>query len=284
MKTLPLFALAFPLFVITACVYNHSDKQTDNYDEDSTSVQFSFDDGDSLDFDDSSYTTDRRKIGLGKIKSARVEISFPAGILAIKGGSKDLAQIAVRYRANQREFNVSQDLEGDHLKARISMPYQEGIKEIRDEGSACSVRLNDEVPMDLDINLGAGKGKFELGDINAGQIKMGLGAGEFKISLAGSPVTDLKVDAGVGEAYVDLTGKREKDLDAVFNCGIGSLNLTVPSGCGVKISISGLLGDITSENLTRDGDSWYNAAWEKEGPKIRVRINGAIGDIHLKVQ
>jgi hypothetical protein len=284
MKTISFLILTCSLLMCTACVSSHNDTRTGNHDEDSISVQFNFDDEDSLDFNDSSYTTERRKIGLGETKSARVEISIPAGILAVRGGSEDLAQIAVRYRVNQREFNISQDLEGDHLKAKISMPYQEGIKELKDEGSVCSVRLNDKIPMDLDLNLGAGKGKFELGIINATQIKMGLGAGEFNINLAGSPVTDLKVDAGVGEAFIDLTGKREKDLDAVFNCGIGSLNLTVPSGCGVKISITGLLGDITAENLTREGDSWYNEAWDKEGPRMRIRINGAIGDIKLNVK
>ncbi|MFN8207769.1 MAG: toast rack family protein [Bacteroidales bacterium] len=276
--------LAVSLLSSTACVSSHNDNQAGSNSEDSISVQFNMDEGDSLDFNDPSYTTERRKIGLGETKSARMEISVPAGILSVKGGCEDLAQVAVRYRASQREFNITQDLQGDHMKARISMPYQEGIKELKDEGSACSVRLNDKIPMDLDLNLGAGKGKFELGGINAGQIKMGLGAGEFHINLAGSPVTDLKVDAGVGEAFIDLTGPRTKDLDAVLNCGIGSLNLTVPSGCGVKISITGLLGDITSEDLTREGDSWYNEAWQKDGPRMRIRINGAIGDIKLKVQ
>lgn len=287
MKTFSRLLALVAILNLSACVGYHSDhhnQQQDTTSDDQKNISFDLQDNESKILSDSSYTTEKRKIGLGKVKSSQLELHIPAGILSIKGGSDELVEMAVRYKTRERELNVVQELMGDHLKAKISMPYLEGIKEIRDDGSLCTIRLNERIPMDLDINFGAGKGKMDLGEIQADQVRIGVGAGEFTINLAGSPVTSLKVDAGVGKAMVDISGKRKKDLDAVFNCGIGSLDLRLPVDVGVKVSISGLLGDVDSGDLVKKGEDWYNAAWEKEGPRIRIRINGGIGDIRLSMQ
>jgi hypothetical protein len=284
MEKTTILSLCLAVLFTSSCGNHSSNRNDSKTDTDDNSVSFNFSDEDSANYNDPAYITEHKKIGIGESKSAGVYISVPAGILAIKGGAKDLAEVAVKYKSNLREFNISQELEGDHLKAHISMPYLEGIKEIKDEGSICSIRLNEKIPLDLDIDFGAGKGKFDLGSLKTDQIKMGLGAGEFIINLVGSPVANLKVDAGVGKATIDISGAHKKDLDAAFNCGIGSLILELPKETGVRVDVNGLLGDIDSGDLIKKGDFWYNAAWDKDGPRIRIRINGGIGDINFKTK
>jgi len=280
MKYIPFLLLVSVLAY--GCI-SHSEQKTQK-EKDSASFEYSLSEDDTAGCGGQNFEVEKRKIGIGKAKSASLSISIPAGILAVKGGADDLLEAAVKYHTRERRFLVTQQLDDDHLTARISMPKLEGLKEINNERTICSVRLNSTIPMDLDIKLGAGKGKFDLSSLNLGQADLSLGAGEFTINLAGTNANGLKVDAGVGKATVDLSGEKKKDLDAEFNCGIGDLTLILPTNSGVRVSLSGLAGNIDAGDLVKKGAFYYNEAWDKKGSKVRIEINGGMGNVTLEMK
>jgi len=276
---IPPFHLILLLF-LGSCIYSHTPE--DNATKSDTTFDFSYSapDEEQNAFPEDSFRTERRKIGLGKARTTSLDISIPAGILAVKGGTSDLAEVAIKYR-KERRFLIKQDLTGDHLYAKLYMPKIEGLKEINDDRTVCSIRLNEKVPMDLSLSLGAGKGKFELGNLNLKSISMSLGAGEFNVNLKSTNASTLKVNAGVGEATIDLSGKRKDELDAEFNCGIGTLKLILPQSAGIRVSLSGLIGNIDMNGLVKKGGYYYNDAWETRAPRMRIDINGGIGDVKI---
>lgn len=280
MKT-NLFYLA-GVILIGSCIQSQHPQEEAPTDDSSFNFLYSSKEFEQSSMPEDSFKTEHKKIGFGKARSAVLEVSIPAGILSVKGGTPDLAEVAVKYR-RERKFLVKQELTGDNLYAKIYMPKLEGLKEITNDRTVCSMRLNEKVPMELTINLGAGKGKFSLGELNLKSVSLSLGVGEFAVDLKSTTATSLKVNAGVGKAIVDLSGKRTDDLDAEFNCGIGELNLILPRSSGVKVSLSGLIGNVDMGGMIRKGGFYYNDSWDKKTPRIRVDINGGMGDVKIKL-
>jgi len=278
---IPSFHLAF-LLLLGSCVYSHHPEDEKAKGDTASDFSYTVPEEDQGSSPEDSFRTERRKIGLGKARTTSLDISIPAGILSVKGGTPDLAEVSIKYR-KERRFLIKQDLTGDHLYAKLYMPKLEGLKEISDDRTICSIRLNEKVPMDVSLSMGAGKGKFDLGGLNLRTVSMSLGAGEFAVNLRSTPATSLKVNAGVGEATIDLSGKRKEELDAEFNCGIGTLRLILPRSAGVKVSLSGLIGNIDMGELVRKGNYYYNDAWETGLPRIRININGGIGDVKISM-
>jgi len=276
---IPPFQLAF-LLLLGSCISSHTPEESTAKGDTAFDFSYSAPEEDHGSFSEDSFRTERRKIGLGKARTASVDISIPAGILSVKGGTPDLTEVSIKYR-KERRFLIKQTLTGDHLYAKLYMPKIEGLKEISDDRTICSIHVNEKVPMDLSLNMGAGKGKFDLSGLNLRMVSMSLGAGEFTVNLKGTSATSVKVNAGVGEATVDLSGKRKEELDAEFNCGIGTLRLILPRSAGVKVSLSGLIGNTDMGELVRKGSYFYNDAWETGAPRMRIDINGGIGDVKI---
>jgi len=145
----------------------------------------------------------------------------------------------------------------------------------------CLVELSNNVPMDLRIELGAGRGKFNLNELKLEDLKLRLGAGELDINLAGSRLRNLDIEAGVGSVELDLSGKRKDDLFVEILGGIGELDVKLPSDIGVRVDIKGLLGDIDAYGFEKRDRIYTNAAFGKTDQVIEMEIRAGFGDVNL---
>jgi hypothetical protein len=91
--------------------------------------------------------------------------------------------------------------------------------------------LNDEVPIDLRVQMGAGESDLDLD------------------SLA---LTGLTLEMGAGRTTVDLTGDYKQDFDASIQGGVGQATVLLPSEVGVRARAQGGLGKINAEGLQRE--------------------------------
>ena len=122
--------------------------------------------------------------------------------------------------------------------------------------------LNDEVPIDLRVQMGAGESDLDLD------------------SLA---LTGLTFEMGAGRTTVDLTGDYKQDFDASIQGGVGQATVLLPSEVGVRARAQGGLGKINAEGLHREGDSYVNDAYGSSDVTLDVDVQGGVGEINLKV-
>ena len=122
------------------------------------------------------------------------------------------------------------------------------------------LRLSDSVPLDLDVHFGAGEANLDIGSLALRSVSVNMGVGQLQMDLRGTPKRDytVNVHGGVGEAVVRL-----------------------PSNVGIEAYASGGIGDISVHGLSKDGGRWVNDAFRGPGPKIRVRVEGGVGQIKL---
>jgi hypothetical protein len=183
---------------------------------------------------------------------------MPSGTLDLRGGATRLLDADFSYRESEGKPRV--DYTVSNGQGHLDVAQDEKHLHLAGRRNDWKLRFADEVPLDLKVNLGAGKSDLNLRDVN---------------------VTNLDVHIGVGQMELDLTGPRKNDLQVEIEGGVGQARILLPKEVGVQAQVSGGIGSVGSHGLKRDGDTYVNDAYEKPGPKIRLNVQGGVGEIDL---
>jgi hypothetical protein len=195
-------------------------------------------------------------------QSARAQLKMGAGELNLTGGADQLMEGDFSYNVADWKPKVSYDVSGQKGELVVRQGGSEGSNLGGDARNEWEIRLNDEMPTDLVVQLGAGESDLDLD------------------SLA---LTGLKLQMGAGKTTVDLTGDYAKGFDASIQGGVGEATVMLPSGVGVKAKAEGGLGKINAEGLKRVGDSYVNDAYGESDVNLNVDVQGGVGEITLAV-
>src|ERR671921_50267 len=194
--------------------------------------------------------------------SARAQLKMGAGELNLTGGADQLMEGDFSYNVADWKPEVSYDVSGDKGELVVRQGGSEGSDLTGEARNEWDIRLNDELPTDLVVQMGAGESDLDLD------------------SLA---LTGLKLQMGAGKTTVDLTGDYARSFDASIQGGVGEATVVLPSGVGVKAKAQGGLGKINAEGLKRVGDSYVNDAYGESDVTLNVDVQGGVGQINLEV-
>ena len=100
--------------------------------------------------------TETQSVELGDAEAVRVEIAFGAGDLRVTGGAEQLLEAGFTYNVARLKPEVKYTngkLVVRQPKARSGMPALRGITDFQ---NGWELRLSDEAPMDLSVNVGGG--------------------------------------------------------------------------------------------------------------------------------
>jgi N-terminal domain of toast_rack, DUF2154 len=198
---------------------------------------------------------DYRTIERDSTESLHASLNMGAGNLRIGSGTEKLVRADF-------EYNVpawKPELRYTNGELTISQPSTHSAH-FGDTHYQWDVRLNREVPLDLNINFGAGDAHLDLG------------------SLA---LRRVQVDMGVGSIQMDLRGAPKHDYDVGIHGGVGECTVQLPSDVGVYAEASGGLGEIRASGLQHEGSHYFNDAYGKSKITVRLNIQGGVGSIRL---
>lgn len=203
--------------------------------------------------------TETHSVKLGDAKSAQVEIHMGAGEVRLAGGAKDLLEGDFAYNIESWKPQIEYHVTGGRGWLTIRQPevHHALIGNVRNEWD---LRLNNNVPLDLEVDLGAGKSTLTLGSLS---------------------VTRLRLSMGAGETVVDLTGDWKNDFDAQIRGGVGQATVRLPQDTAVRVRATGGIGQIEAGGLRKDGNVYVNDA--KSKVTLRVDVTGGVGEIRLEL-
>jgi hypothetical protein len=202
-------------------------------------------------------------VDLENAQSARVELRMGAGELNVSGGADALMEADFSYNVSEWEPEVSYDVSGETGELSVEQgSSDEGVRVGGDARNEWEVRFNDEVPTDLQVEMGAGESDLDLDSLT---------------------LTGLDLEMGAGQTTVDLTGDYGQDLEASIEGGVGEATVLLPSEVGVRARAEGGLGKINAEGLQREGDSYVNDAYGDSDVTLEVDVQGGVGQINLEV-
>jgi hypothetical protein len=195
-------------------------------------------------------------------QSVRAQFKMGAGELNLTGGADQLMEGDFSYNVAEWKPKVSYDVSGDEGELLVRQGGSEGGGLSGEARNEWDIRLNDELPTDLVVQLGAGESDLDLDSL----------------TLEG-----LKLQMGAGKTTVDLTGDYAQSFDSSIQGGVGEATVELPSGVGVKAKAQGGIGKINAEGLKRVGGSYVNDAYGESGVTLNVEVQGGVGQINLEV-
>jgi hypothetical protein len=205
---------------------------------------------------------DSKSVDPKNVDSARAQLKMGAGELNLTGGADQLMEADFSYNVSKWKPKVSYDVSGKKGQLVVEQGSANGGNLSGGARNEWNISMNDEVPTDLVVRLGAGESDLDLDSLT---------------------LTGVDVRMGAGKTTVDLSGDYTRDFDATIEGGVGQATVLLPSEIGVKAKAAGGLGKINAKGLKKVGDSYVNDAYGESDTNISVDVKGGVGEINLKV-
>jgi hypothetical protein len=203
-----------------------------------------------------------KSVALQNAQSARAQLKMGAGELNVAGGADQLMEADFSYNVSEWKPKVNYDVSGDTGELMVKQGSAEGADLSGDARNEWDIRLNDELPTDLVVQMGAGESNLDLDSLTLSGVDLQMGA---------------------GKTTVDLTGDYARSFDTSIQGGVGEATVELPSEVGVKAKAQGGMGKINAKGLKRVGDSYVNDAYGESDVNLNVDVQGGVGEINLEV-
>lgn len=206
--------------------------------------------------------TETQTVALEGATRAEVGLHMNAGELRVRGADQEaLLEASFEYNRDRDRPVVDYRRFGDKgtLQVRRSRRNSIPFGRVRNRWD---INLSKAVPLDLDIDLGAGQSD---------------------IDLRGLKLQRVEIDMGVGEMTLDLQGPHQESFNVKIDGGVGSGKIYLPSEVGVRVKVDGGIGSVDAHGLTKQGGSYVNEAYGKSAVVIEVDIDAGIGSLDLRV-
>ena len=208
--------------------------------------------------------TESRSADVEGADSVTAQLRLAIGELDVGGGASGsrLMEADFAYNVAAWEPGVDYEVVGDSGELEVR---QRGLTEgipTQDVRNEWDVRLKEDVPLDLTVQMGGGVGNLDLDSLD---------------------LTGLNLDVGAGSTRVDLSGDWDRDLSATVRGGAGEVTMLLPGQMGVRVEGGTRLGRVNAENFQRDGEAYVNDAYGDGGNTLEVDITGGVGQITLQL-
>ncbi|MBS3819761.1 hypothetical protein KGY73_09700 [bacterium] len=201
-------------------------------------------------------------IPLDGVESLKVELDMGAGKLNLHGGTIDLMEGSFVYNVEEWKPEIDYYVSEGKGLLEIEQGRHPGIP-MGDSENEWNISLNDRIPMD---------------------VKLDLGAGETNLDFQGLLLNSLVVDMGVGELTLDLSGERTQSVDVNIQGGIGSATIYLPEKVGVRVNVEKGIGSVDSNGLHKEGHIYTNDSFGKTKVSVEVNIEAGIGSVDLRLK
>jgi len=222
-------------------------------------------------------------VELGDAEQVRATLKMGAGELNIESGAEALVEANFTYDVAEWKPAVTYEVAAGTGRLTIRQPNTEQIA-MRDVRYKWRLAFNEEVPLNMRIEAGAGTGNLNLGELNVTQLDIQLGAGDYTIDLNGNQsLQHLECDMGAGNVTLDLNGAWKENVNVDLQSGIGQTVLRLPPDIGVHVTIDRALGDVNANGLIRQGNAYVNETYGKSDVTLEIYIQAGVGQINLEV-
>lgn len=236
--------------------------------------------------------------------AVRVNVEYGAGRLTV-GAIDEGLLYRMNLRYDEDAFEPVAELDGDRLRLGVES-VRRNVKTRGRQSGRLDLELARGVPMDLDLEFGAVRADIDLGGLvltgldlstgasqsivdvsepNRGSMSTAsfeVGAAEFTARHLGNLNAErIDVDAGVGSLMLWLTGEWERDAQVSIDMGLGSLELMVPEGLGVRLRKDSFLTALDSEGLVKRGDVYESLDYDDADRRVTIDLDAAFGSVKV---
>lgn len=244
---------------------------------------------------------------------ARVNVQYGAGRFRLSpGASGELYRMELRYDEDKfiplREYDIATGTLNLGVRTREGQGVRVSLGDRRRDAPVPSfdLELNPDMPLTLDMRLGAVEADVELGGlalrgvsyrtgasethlrfsrpnpIACDELLMEAGAAEFHADdLANANCARVSFRGGVGEVTLGFGGAWRRSVTADVNVGIGSLHLQLPRDVGVAVRLNRFLASFDAAGFEKRGNMYYSPNFNSARYRLTLNVNASIGGVDV---
>jgi hypothetical protein len=201
-----------------------------------------------------------RTVEQGAAQFVRINLSMKAGELKVAGGAPQLLDADFTYNVPEWKPEVKYQVSGGVGSLAVEQPGSGSAS--GNTKNVWDLHVNNKTPMEMTVNMGAGRAA---------------------LTLSGLTLTRLELNMGAGEITVDLTGNWKKDVSAQIHGGVGRATVRLPKDVGVHVVAHGGLGSINANGFIKQGDAYVNDQYGKSPVTLQIEVEGGVGEINLEL-
>jgi hypothetical protein len=256
-----------------------------------------------------------REIIRSNERALKVKVDFAFGTLFLsKGTDKKIATVKCITEEGEKEgLRIQYEIE-DGLGVLVIESKEKEVHHGSRRGWEISkktwiVQLNDNLPMGLDVQVGAGEGDIDLSGLKLNNIKLSSGASSVEIrcddpnmiraenviiesgassfkgyNLANMNFTKMKFSGGVGDYVLDFGGNLTRDASVKIELGLGAMVLSVPKTTTATIVREGsfLSTFNIDHSFVKTDDDIYETTSGNGNNVLKIKVESGLGSVRVK--
>jgi hypothetical protein len=161
-----------------------------------------------------------------------------------------------------------------------------------------------EIPMELEINAGAYKGRYEFGGLALTGLTIKDGASDVEVSFSESNPTEMSVlryetgasnveltglananfetllfNGGAGDYTLDFSGDLKQDATARIETGFADLKLVIPEDVDARVTVEGAAINVNHSSGWGQSNRTYTQ--EGSGPTLTIIVKMGAGNVTI---
>jgi hypothetical protein len=169
------------------------------------------------------------------------------------------------------------------------------------------IELANSVPVSLIMNFGVCDANVDLGGMQISNAIFETGVCDFNLDfstpnqidcedleiktgvssvtvdkLANAHAKNVEFNGGLGSVKIDFGGELQRDCSVQVKTGLGSVEISIPSGTNTVISApSNFLNSVDVSGFYAQGSGEYRSS-VKSGPELRLNIESGLGSVTVR--
>ena len=245
---------------------------------------------------------------VGAAKDLAVNLKLDVAQFEITKASDDnLFSFDLQYDKQHYEPKFNFD-SGAHAAMRLEINSR-GANPGRSRDNDLTLRLNDKLPIDLDVTAGVSESNLDMTGLQVRRMHLRGGVGKTEVTfdrpsaerlrsldvesgvgelvihgLGNAQVENLSLRGGIGRTELDFTGELGMtSSDATIKVGVGEVRVTIPREADVEIDAEGgFLSNVSAPSFEQNGHT-YTHRGEAGAAKIHIRVESGVGAVNVEL-
>jgi hypothetical protein len=241
--------------------------------------------------------------------SLQATVTFAAGSVILKPAATGMLYRMTADFDPERFTPVSRyDGAAQAVSLGLKPTGQGGIRVSSKEHLAqtATIELSREVPLTLDLSLGATEATVDLGglrlrrvnletagsktlvrfaQVNPGRcdsLAVNAGAAEVTLeSLGNSRCQAIRIGGGAGGVNLDLGGAWADEARVTVSVAVGQVKLKIPRDLGVELTVEQFLASFEPKGFEKDGKVWRTPGYAQASHRISLNLSTTVGGVNV---
>ena len=237
----------------------------------------------------------------------RVRVRYGAGVLKVQRGEAGLLY-RVLFRFDEEFAEPDTEYENGLLEVGMSMRERRRLDLAgRSSEASLELELPGDVPLDIELDFGAGRAELDLTGLPVRHLELNTGASESVIHIdepnpermesasvhvgaadlrirgvGNLNADEVTVKAGLGSVALELDGEWPQGAVLSIEMGLGALEIRVPKSLGVRLHHrKSFLTSIDADGFVKKGNTYHSVNWDGAERRVDIEITAALGSIEV---